>query len=554
MLKLISLLFFVFTGLALAGTDDGTTIQAQRKRTPTIAVLPFSDANPDAAKQGLGRVISAMFGTHLRNETNFIVLERSSLVKVLDEKQYEEAGLTKETREKLKQMLSVEVLLTGEASDLSGQIQLDLRLISVATGEVVVADFAMVKDPESLRTAVARLAKSIEDRYLRQWMGNLTILVHPVEGEVYLDDLFIGKASVQTPLKLVGLLEGEYRLKVLAGGYQSMEQKVEVVPRASREIQVGLRSLPGSMEISSEPLGAGVFINGREYGKTPMNLDTLAEGYYTIQMEMKNFKPWSQRVRISSGQISEVKAKLEVVPGQILVESAPLGVQVYLGANVVGKTPLLIENVTPGNVNLFLRLDGYEVWSNELTVQPGEKVKVSPILRRLTGKLTVVTTDVGVKAEILTKQGGKVGSFALPIHKVTLDEGTYVVRMVKDKFFTHEETISISPDRDIRIEASLNRKPGRLSIARAAKTAVDVFVDGKYVGKAGGLSKELPEGKHKLFLRNYHGEKSMDIDVVADETLEIPVETLSVGKGMPIWSALGAILLTGTILFLSEVK
>jgi len=549
----LALAFLFGAGSLWAASSDTSSVEP-RKRVATVAVLPFADANPGAQEEGLGRVVAAMLGTHLRNETSFIVLERSNLLKVLDEKQYEDAGLTKETRDKLRQMLSVEVLLTGEVARLSSQIQIDLRLISVSTGEVVVAEYATVKNPEDLRASISKLAKTIEDRYLRQWMGNLSVLVHPVEGEIYLDDQFMGKASMNAPLKLQGILEGQYRLKVLAGGYQVFEQLVEVQPRTVRELQVALKSLPGSLQVSSEPLGASVWLNGRESGVTPVNLDTLPEGNYNIRLAMKNFKEWSQRVSISSGQVSDVKAKLEVVQGQILVESQPTGAKVFVGPSLMGQTPMLLDNVNPGTVGIAMRLDGYANFSTDVVVQPGERAKISAVLKRQTGKLTVVSSDADVHADILDAAGNLVGGLELPIHKQPLDAGEYQVVITRAKCFEDRHKIVIAPDEETRITADMRQKPGRISIAHSAQTPVDIFVDGRYLGKASGLAVELPEGDHELFLRNYHGEKRMKLHVVADETLEIPASSLEVQKGLSLWSALGALLFTGAILLTAEVK
>lgn len=552
---LICLLSLLLTFVGANAADGDNSSTQPHKRTPTIAVLPFSDANPGSALQGLGHVVSAMMGTHLRNETNFIVLERSSLLRVLDEKQYEDIGLTKETRDKLRQMLAVEVLLTGEVSSLAGQIQIDLRLISVLTGEVVVADFATVNGSDNLRPAVSKLAKALEDRYLRQWMGNLTVLVHPVEGEVYLDGQFVGKASTNVPLKLPGILEGDYKIKVLAGGYQPLEQAISIQARTTRELQLGLKSLPGSLEIFSEPLGATVWLNSHAMGVTPLKLDTLAEGSYLIQMALVNFKNWSQKVMINSGQASEVKAKLAVVQGSMLVESQPAGASVYIAGNLVGKAPLLLENVPPGVSVVSLRLDGYTSWSGEINVQPGEKVKLSQQLDRQYGKLTVVSVMDDIKAELLDREGNIILKLLdLPTHKLPVDEGEYVLRVSKNQYFTQDYPVRIAPDEEFRIEVVLKRKPGKISIAQAAQTPVDVFVDGNYLGKAGGLAVELPEGKHRVFLRNYHGEKSMVVTIVADQTVEIPASSLQVQRGLPWWSALGALLLSAAILTAAEVN
>jgi curli biogenesis system outer membrane secretion channel CsgG len=52
---------------------------------PNIAVLPFTNTNTQAKETEYGRTVSAMLATALRSQTNFIVLERSELNKILSE-------------------------------------------------------------------------------------------------------------------------------------------------------------------------------------------------------------------------------------------------------------------------------------------------------------------------------------------------------------------------------------------------------------------------------------------------------------------------------------
>ena len=46
----------------------------------------------------------------------------------------------------------------------------------------------------------------------------------------------------------------------------------------------------------------------------------------------------------------------------------------------------------------------------------------------------------------------------------------------------------------------------------------------------------------------------MLVDIVADQTVEIPASSLQVQRGLPWWSALGAVLLSGAILIAGGVN
>lgn len=522
------------------------------KRVSTIAVMPFENSNARAQEQGLGKVIAAMLGTHLRNETNFVVLERSYLHRILEEQQFSQMGLTEPLRKKLRQLYAVEVLLVGDVSEVGGLIQIDLRLISTETGEVVVAEWSSMQGAGNLRESVARLARTVEDQYLRQWMGNLNVAVQPVEGEVYLDKQYMGKASLNQPLKLTGLLEGDYSLKVLAGGYQAVEQKVVVSPRTVREIQIALPPIPGALSIQSDPVGATVFLNGAEMGQTPYTAEALKEGAYQVRLLLKNFKIWKQNVMIHSGQQSDVKAQLEVIPGKILVHSEPSNASVRVDQRLAGVTPLLLENVKPGSMRLSMEKPGYKEWNETVVVKPGEQTHVSKTLQRQTGKVTLVSVMKGLDARILNADKQVVLQQKIPFHKHALNAGTYSLEVSQDKYFTKTIELKISPDQETRLEVELERKPGKLVIAQAKETPVDLFIDSVYKGKAGGLEMMLPEGEHQVLLRGHHGEKNMTIQIVADETVTIPASSLQVDRHLPWYSALAATFLIGLIVFSSE--
>ena len=118
--------------------------ESSRHRNPTLAVLPFVEANPDAAKDGLGTSVASMFGTMLKNETSFLVVERSQVARVLGEKALSESGITAEQRKDLAKLFNTEAILTGEVSRFGELVQIDARLVSVETGQVLVAEYAEV--------------------------------------------------------------------------------------------------------------------------------------------------------------------------------------------------------------------------------------------------------------------------------------------------------------------------------------------------------------------------------------------------------------------------
>jgi hypothetical protein len=485
------------------------------ERNPAISVLPFTDNNTAAANQSYGKVIATMFGTHLRNETNFIVIEQGSSKK---------AG----------------ALLIGDVSVIGTLIQIDAKLISADTKEVIVTEFAQINSEAGLRREISRLAKSIEDKYLRQWMGDLQITVSPQEGEVYLNEQFMGKSSLANPLVLSNLLEGKYALRVLSGGYEKSEQDVYVKPRTLQNIHVSLQSLPGSLNIESEPSEAVVYINGQSVGKTPYSQASMPQGNYNIELQAEDFKPFKQAVKIQSGQLSELKAKMEIISGSLFVQSTPSNAHVFMNGYFMGATPLLMENIKPGIARITLNLNGYSEYKEETRILPGKKTEINTNLNRQTGKFTLVSSMHGLKVKI---EGENKIELEAPFHKQVLNAGEYKLTVSKPRYYDSTYFITIKPDEELRLETQLSLKPGKISFVDAGKVPTDVFINNEYKGKASGMRIEIPEGEHEILLRNWFSEKRWKIQIQADKTEEISLQEFAKNSSFSWWGVLGAALI-----------
>ena len=498
-----------------------------QERTPTISVLPFTDNNQEATNNSYGKVIAAMFNTHLRNETNFKVLENNS-------------------GQKANALLTGSVSVIGSAS--KSIIQIDVRLIN-SSGDVVVAEYAQVNSQDDLRGAISKLAKIIEDKYLRQYMGDLQISVLPVEGEVYLNDQFMGKAGFKKPLVLNSLLEGKYSLRVLAGGYQKAEQEIEVMPLTMQNVQISLQSLPGSIRIESVPNEASIFINGKDMGKTPYNASAVERGSYRVELKAENFKPFQQIINVQSGQLTELNARMEVVSGSLFVQSTPARARIFMENKFMGLTPLLLENIKPGTVPVRLILSGHTEYREDVKILPGKQTEVNAAINRQTGKLTIVSSQHNLSVKI---QGEGEKTLEAPFHKQTLNAGDYKIIVSKPKYYDSVYYISIKLDEEYRIDVDLKLKPGKISFVKAGEIPTDVFIDNEYKGKAAGMFLEVPEGEHDILLRNWFSEKKFKVLISADETEEISLEEFTKKSSFTWWGALGAVLIALPVYFAGQ--
>lgn len=544
-MHLIALLAMAVAAVATKLDGAAKVALPGHHRTPTIAILPFVNSNPEALRDGLGSSLAAMFGTHLKNETSFLVLERSQIAKIVDEQAFATSGLTESQREQLGRLRQVEVVLTGEVARFGSLVQMDARLVSVETGQVLVAEYASIDGYGKLRESVVRISKALELKYLRRWMGDLAIAVQPAEAEVYLEDQFVGKASPKEPLRVEDLLEGRYAVRVLAPGYSTVTDTVQVGARSVREIQIALRALPGAMRLSSEPSGASVKVNGRDAGLTPVSMDALPEGRYHLVFALAGFKLHERDVDVRSGQQSEVKAVLDVLPGRLVVSSQPPGATVYLDDRRIGSAPVAIENVPPGTHPVRLEMPGRSIVRDVVTIRPGEEISWSGAPVPLKGVLTVVPVTDSVKVRIRSGRA-VVAELDAPFHRKELDIGEYLIEFSRPLHDSMVRRVAIQEGAETRVDPRLAERNALLRVD-AAEVPADVWVDGVYAGRTGRTEVAVPKGGHGLRWSGFFGQGTDSVQVAPDERRAVSVPSR---RSMPArWAIPLGLLLSTLLLF-----
>lgn len=523
-MSLFATLVLLCSGVVGSWNSATTAALPGHHRNPTIAILPFLNANQDAARDGVGASLAAMFGTHLKNETGFTVLERSQIAKIVGEQGMPASGLTEAQRLQLGRLLQAEVLLTGEVSRFGSLVQMDARLVSVETGQVLVAEYASIDGYGKLRESVVAISKALEMKYLRRWMGDLSISVQPVDAEVYLEDQFAGKASLKEPLRIGNLLEGRYALRVLAAGYSTTTDTVVVVPRGVREVQVALKALPGSLRLTTDPVGARVQVNGKEVGSSPARLDTLPEGRYHVAFALPGFRLLERDVEVKSGQQSEVKGVLEVLPGKIIVASEPPGATVFLDDRRVGAAPVAIENVGPGTHAVRLELAGRRMVRDAVSVKPGEEIAWRGTLDALRGTLTVVPQTDSVAVRIRSAEGAELATLPAPFHKREMPIGEYRLEFFRPMHDTERVSAMVGVDRDTRLEPRLRERTARVEV-RSAQASAEVWIDGRYIGRTGHAQAQLAKGVHEVRWSGFFSEGTDSVRVAPDERRTVVVES-----------------------------
>ena len=130
-----------------------------------------------------------------------------------------------------------------------------------------------------------------------------------------------------------------------------------------------------SLSVSSNPIGARVWLNNDEIGYTPLEGFSLREGNHVVRIELDGYGWASRKVEVQRGvpvDLGSVVLDREVVAaGPVLLWSVELeGANVFVDGTHAGRMPVVME-MTPGEHTFFVQPAKGEPVELSLTAYPG---------------------------------------------------------------------------------------------------------------------------------------------------------------------------------------
>ncbi|MBO4643684.1 MAG: PEGA domain-containing protein [Alphaproteobacteria bacterium] len=218
--------------------------------------------------------------------------------------------------------------------------------------------------------------------------GVLIVETTPTDGAaVYID----GDRYGQTPMTLYGALTaGKHSLRIDHQRYQTVTEDIIVVPGKTLKIKKTLIPAFATVSVSTEPVSAEVFIDGKPLGTAPLKYDRIpVEEEITLSLRHAEMETMSVPLKLKKNETRPINIVLPEKSASFSVFSFPSGADVFIDKKRIGSTPVRDFPISRGSHTFTVEKDGYEPVTRSLAAKGGAKVSETVELRTLTAIQTV---------------------------------------------------------------------------------------------------------------------------------------------------------------------
>jgi formylglycine-generating enzyme required for sulfatase activity len=179
-----------------------------------------------------------------------------------------------------------------------------------------------------------------------------------------------GEAAGRTPATLE-VLQGEHQLTLQLPGYADWQQTLTIKAGENQDLgRLSLQSAPGVLELSSDPAGANVTLDGDFQGQTPLTLQVSPGREHKLEVFKNGYQRYNGTVELPVGGRDQRAVQLQAQLGEVRLQISPANATVRVNGKSVAKG---VQSLSLPAVehSIDISLDGYNSVRRSITPRPG---------------------------------------------------------------------------------------------------------------------------------------------------------------------------------------
>lgn len=196
---------------------------------------------------------------------------------------------------------------------------------------------------------------------LRRKPVEFHVETRPTGAEVWIGEQLMGFSPLTT--RVLVEREAPVRLQARLAGYQPAVQELALPPPGQTgQVELFLTPQPPQLQISTDPPGAMVRLNGEERGLSPLTIaldESLRGKRITVSAAVEKFDPVQQEVDVPEKPGGLLKTHLSLRPAdtRIVIHTIPPGGELRVNGRRVGRSPQTVT-LSPGELARPIALEG----------------------------------------------------------------------------------------------------------------------------------------------------------------------------------------------------
>ena len=359
-----------------------------------------------------------------------------------------------------------------------------------------------------------------------------------------------GDSIGETPIDKYTIEEGKAEIRLVKDQFFGIDTSVTADPEKPLSLNFELKP-SASIAMMADPEDAQVFLDGRPLPREDLKKIILTVGDHRVTMIHPDYDSTEFDFYADQGVNEPLSIKMNPVSVEGTTEqfvnftviTDPVDAKVYLNDKLIGRTPIARSDIDPGNYKLRLEKTGYSGYSDQITVNSNQPVKINHKFDPLTGSVSFITNPPGARIFL---NGKEMKDVRTPVTLDKIAAGDNRIVLKKDGYADYGTSLTITPDNSQQVKADLQVLMGALSIH--AIPWGTLFVDNKLVSEDTNVRQKLDLtvgehlvkathptlGKYEKTVR-VENNKLTQVEVNFNQTHTIKITALD-SKGEHIWA------------------
>ena len=244
-----------------------------------------------------------------------------------------------------------------------------------------------------------------------------------LQSDIYVDEELKGKGKWSGRLS-----EGAHLIEARKISHTSIFKEVNLTAGTTDVINVeSPKPIYGYLEISSDPILADIYIDGKHCGQTPKVIYDLLIGEHELKLSKQGCAELKKTISIKEGETLSVNEKLQTGK-EISISTDKSGDKIYVDGNYIGISPIT-STLSYGTHTIKAERNGKTVSKNINVVQSGgdSSVKLAFFGNQTFTVNGVSFTMIAVEGGTFpmgatSEQGSDAYDSEKPVHSVTLSD------------------------------------------------------------------------------------------------------------------------------------